>query len=127
MQDWHTFVVADETAAHDRLRPVPTATLGVSEQLAGRQDGHLARFAKHMREGLLAASDRGRLGHHGRADAGRGHRPRGPKGQARPGPDRQAPRQPGRQRHPRAPAGTGPPPQGPHGRRRRARADPGVV
>jgi transposase-like protein len=35
---------------------VPTATLGVPERLAGRLDGHLARFAEHMREGLLAAS-----------------------------------------------------------------------
>jgi len=29
---------------------------GLPEQLAGRVDGHLARFAEHMREGLLAAS-----------------------------------------------------------------------
>ncbi|MCI0687770.1 MAG: IS256 family transposase [Sporichthyaceae bacterium] len=35
---------------------MPTATLGLSERLAGRLDGHLARFAEHMREGLLAAS-----------------------------------------------------------------------
>jgi putative transposase len=56
MQDSHTPVAADETAAHERLRLVPTATLGLSERLAGRLDGHLARFAEHMREGLLAAS-----------------------------------------------------------------------
>ena len=29
---------------------------GLPEQLAGRVDGHLVRFAEHMREGLLAAS-----------------------------------------------------------------------
>jgi putative transposase len=57
MQDSHTPVVADETAAdRDRLRLVGTATLGLAERLAGRLDGHLARFAEHMREGLLAAS-----------------------------------------------------------------------
>jgi putative transposase len=56
MQDSHTPLVADEAAAHDRLRLVPMATLGLSERLAGRLDGHLARFAEHMREGLLAAS-----------------------------------------------------------------------
>jgi putative transposase len=56
MQDSHTPVAADETAAHDRLRLVPTTTLGLAERLAGRLDGHLARFAEHMREGLLAAS-----------------------------------------------------------------------
>jgi transposase-like protein len=49
-------VAADETADPDRLRLVPTATLGVAERLADRLDGHLARFAEHMREGLLAAS-----------------------------------------------------------------------
>jgi putative transposase len=57
MQDSHTPVPADETEAdRDRLRLVPTATLGLAERLAGRLDGHLARFAEHMREGLLAAS-----------------------------------------------------------------------
>jgi putative transposase len=56
MQDSHTPVAGDETAAYDRLRLVPTATLGLSERLAGRLDGHLARFVEHMREGLLAAS-----------------------------------------------------------------------
>jgi putative transposase len=56
MQDSHMPVAADETADPDRLRLVPTATLGVAERLADRLDGHLARFAEHMREGLLAAS-----------------------------------------------------------------------
>jgi hypothetical protein len=52
MQASHTPVPADETAAdHDRLRLVPTTTLGLAERLAGRLDGHLARFAAHMREG----------------------------------------------------------------------------
>ncbi len=56
MQDSHTPVVADETTDPERLRLAPTATLGLTERLAGRLDGHLARFAEHMREGLLAAS-----------------------------------------------------------------------
>jgi putative transposase len=56
MQDSHTPVAADETTDPDRLRLVDTATLGLAERLAGRLDGHLARFAEHMREGLLAAS-----------------------------------------------------------------------
>lgn len=33
-----------------------TVEHGLSERLAGRVDGHLATFAEHMREGLLAAS-----------------------------------------------------------------------
>jgi putative transposase len=56
MQDSHTPVVTDETADQERLRLVPATTLGLAERLAGRLDGHLARFAAHMREGLLAAS-----------------------------------------------------------------------
>ena len=56
MQDSLTPVAADETTDPDRLRLVDTATLGLAERLAGRLDGHLARFAEHMREGLLAAS-----------------------------------------------------------------------
>jgi len=56
MQDSHTPAPADEAADHDRLRLVPTTTLGLAERLAGRLDGYLARFAEHMREGLLAAS-----------------------------------------------------------------------
>ena len=53
MQDSHTPVPADEAADPDRLRLVPTTTLGLAERLAGRLDGHLARFAEHLREGLL--------------------------------------------------------------------------
>jgi putative transposase len=56
MQDSHTPAPADEAADHDCLRLVPTTTLGLAERLAGRLDGHLVRFAEHMREGLLAAS-----------------------------------------------------------------------
>jgi putative transposase len=56
MQDSHTPVAADETTDPDQLRLVGAATLGLAERLAGRLDGHLARFAEHMREGLLAAS-----------------------------------------------------------------------
>jgi putative transposase len=56
MQDSHTPVVTDETADQERLRLVPATTLGLVERLASRLDGHLARFAAHLREGLLAAS-----------------------------------------------------------------------
>ena len=38
------------------LALVSTVELGLSARLAGRVDGHLAAFAEHMREGLLAAS-----------------------------------------------------------------------
>jgi putative transposase len=38
------------------LTLVSSAVGGLPEQFAGRVDGHLARFAEHMREGLLAAS-----------------------------------------------------------------------
>jgi putative transposase len=56
MQDSHTPTPTDEAADHDWLRLVPTTTLGLAERLGGRLDGHLTRFAEHMREGLLAAS-----------------------------------------------------------------------
>src|SRR5215216_7217306 len=56
MQDSHTPLPADETTDPDQVRLVGTATLGLAERLAGRLDGHLARFAEHLREGLLAAS-----------------------------------------------------------------------
>lgn len=40
-----------------RLKPLPgSAAGGLPEGLTGRLDGHLARFAEHMCEGLLAAS-----------------------------------------------------------------------
>jgi putative transposase len=38
------------------LTLVSSVEHGLSERLAGRVDGHLATFAEHMREGLLAAS-----------------------------------------------------------------------
>ncbi len=38
------------------LTLVSSVTTGLPERLAGRVDEHLARFAAHMREGLLAAS-----------------------------------------------------------------------
>jgi putative transposase len=58
MQDSHTPAPSAETAAadRDRLWLVGATALGLDERLAGRLDGHLARFAAHMREGLLAAS-----------------------------------------------------------------------
>jgi putative transposase len=39
-----------------RLQLVSTGERGLPEQLAGAIDGHLATFADHVREGLLAAS-----------------------------------------------------------------------
>jgi putative transposase len=58
VQDSHTPAPSAETAAadRDRLWLVGATALGLDERLAGRLDGHLARFAAHMREGLLAAS-----------------------------------------------------------------------
>jgi hypothetical protein len=38
------------------LTLVSSVESGLTERLAGRVDGHLAAFAEHMREGLLAAS-----------------------------------------------------------------------
>ena len=38
------------------LTLVSSVESGLSQRLAGRVDGHLATFADHMREGLLAAS-----------------------------------------------------------------------
>jgi hypothetical protein len=57
MQDSHTLVPADETAADaSPLRLVPTSVAGLPKWLAGRVDEHLAAFAAHLRQGLLAAS-----------------------------------------------------------------------
>jgi hypothetical protein len=39
-----------------RLQLVSTAERGLPAELAGAIDGHLATFAEHVREGLLAAS-----------------------------------------------------------------------
>jgi putative transposase len=38
------------------LKPLDSGTDGLPEGLTARVDGHLARFAEHLREGLLAAS-----------------------------------------------------------------------
>jgi putative transposase len=57
MQDSHGAASVAETAAGSSpLRLVPTATMGLPERLAGRVDEHLAAFAAHMTQGLLAAS-----------------------------------------------------------------------
>lgn len=40
----------------DHLKLLPSGARGLPEGLAARVDGHLARFAEHLREGLLAAS-----------------------------------------------------------------------
>jgi len=57
MQDSHTPVPADETAADlGPLRLVSAAAVGLPERLAGRLDEHLSRFVEHMTQGLLAAS-----------------------------------------------------------------------
>jgi hypothetical protein len=50
-------VSVDDTAGDPgRLRLVSIAATGLSERLAGRVDEHLARFAAHMTQGLVAAS-----------------------------------------------------------------------
>jgi putative transposase len=57
MQDSHTATSIDEAAADSsRLRLMSTATKGLPEWLAGRVDEHLAVFAAHMTQGLLACS-----------------------------------------------------------------------
>ena len=57
MQDSHTAALIDETAAEPNpLRLVSAATMGLPEWLAGRADEHLAAFAAHMTQGLLACS-----------------------------------------------------------------------
>ena len=57
----HTSMSADHTgpesgAAPGRLQLVSSADRGLSGLLAEAVDGHLATFAEHVREGLLAAS-----------------------------------------------------------------------
>jgi putative transposase len=57
MHDSHTATSIDEAAADSSpLRLVSTATKALPEWLAGRVDEHLAVFAAHMTQGLLAAS-----------------------------------------------------------------------
>ena len=57
MRDSHTVASIDETAAGSSpLRLVSARTAGLPEGLAGRVDEHLAVFAAHLRQGLLAAS-----------------------------------------------------------------------
>jgi putative transposase len=57
MQDSHTHVSADDTAGDPSpLRLVSASTAGLPEWLAGRVDEHLATFAAHLTQGLLAAS-----------------------------------------------------------------------
>ena len=57
MQGSHTSTSARHTGGdNQRLQLVSTAEQGLPEQLAGAIDGHLAIFAAHVREGLLAAS-----------------------------------------------------------------------
>jgi len=55
--DSHAVPAADQSPTEQSpLTLVPTGSLGLPERLAGRVDAHLALFAEHLREGLLAAS-----------------------------------------------------------------------
>ena len=57
MQDSHTATSAAETTPDwSPLRLVGASAAGLPEWLAGRVDEHLAAFAAHMTQGLLAAS-----------------------------------------------------------------------
>jgi transposase-like protein len=57
MSGSHTSLSADHTIGEPaRLALVSTADRGLSERLADAVDGHLATFAEHICEGLLAAS-----------------------------------------------------------------------
>ena len=122
MHHSHTPVATGETADRDLLRLVPAATLGLAERLAGRLDGHLARFAEHMGEGLLAASVAVGLDVMAELMVAEVTDLTGPKGKHNPartakvhGSHDGTVTLGGR-------AGPGPPPAGAHGRRRRARA-----
>ena len=75
MQDSHTAAPAAETTATSSpLRLVGASMAGLPEWLAGRVDEHLAAFAAHMTQGLLAASTAVGLGGHGRAAGAGGDR-----------------------------------------------------
>ena len=53
----HTPTSACHPQEPDRaLQLVSSVSHGLPEQLAGAIDGHLATFAEHVKEGLLAAS-----------------------------------------------------------------------
>lgn len=58
MQDSHTTPTAagPSTAPADPLTLVSSAAAGLPERLVDRVDGHLATFAEHLTQGLLAAS-----------------------------------------------------------------------
>jgi putative transposase len=57
MQDSHTSVSADDPAGEPSpFRLVSAGAAGLPRLLAGRVDEHLATFAAHMTQGLLAAS-----------------------------------------------------------------------
>jgi putative transposase len=57
MQHFHTPARAGETPdEHGGLRLVSAGSAGLPEGLAERVDGHLATFAAHLTQGLLAAS-----------------------------------------------------------------------
>jgi putative transposase len=57
MQDSHTAAPpAESTATSSALRLVSASAAGLPAWLAGRVDEHLATFAAHMTQGLLAAS-----------------------------------------------------------------------
>jgi len=53
----HAMPMSDQTRRDpDPLKVLPSGAGGLPDALAARLDGHLARFAEHLREGLLAAS-----------------------------------------------------------------------
>jgi DNA-binding CsgD family transcriptional regulator len=57
MQGSHTPTSVGHPQEPDRgLQLVSSVSHGLAEQLAGAIDGHLATFAEHVKEGLLAAS-----------------------------------------------------------------------
>jgi hypothetical protein len=95
MQDSHTAASVDETAADSSpLRLVPAATMGLPQWLAGRADQHLAAFAAHLTQGLLAASTAVGLEVMGELMDAEVTGLAGLKGQARPGSGGDAPWQP---------------------------------
>ena len=101
---------------------LPSSVSGLPEGLATRVEGHLARFAEHLREGLLAASVAVGLDVMDELMAAEVTEVAGPVGQAPGGTHRDPPRQRAGSRHPGWSTPAHPPATGPHGRRHRGGA-----
>ncbi len=102
-----------------RLKLLASGTRGLPEGLVARVDGHLARVAEHLREGLLAASVVVGLDVMDELMAAEVTEVAGSPGQARPGTPRDAPRVRRGHGDPGRSTPGHPPAAGAHGRRER--------